>query len=166
MSVLDHVDVGPPQVDAGVRVGADALADELRVAAAVGHLRRAVQIGHVDGEQASRSGLPMAACARIAGRARGSVSGSPSRCRRCKARGVGAELRLRDRDRRLGLVELAQQEAGEGIAARLGERILRSLKIERPLAARELVAHLVVLVAADFAAEAEGVLAADDRTCC
>ena len=75
---------------------------------------------------------------------------------------VGAELRLGDRDRRLGLIELAQQEAGEGIAAGLGERVLRGLQVERPLAASELVAHLVVLVAADFAAEAEGVLAAND----
>ena len=66
-----------------------------------------------------------------------------------------AELRHRQRHRRFGLLRVAEQEVGEGVAG--GDR----LKLE--IAARELVAHLVVHVVADAAANLERMPPANPR---
>src|SRR5262249_1851201 len=62
-------------------------------------------------------------------------------------------------DRHFGLVHLSDQESGEGISAGLIERVLGGLRVERPLAARELVAYLIVLIVANLPPKAEAVLA-------
>ncbi len=60
------------------------------------------------------------------------------------------------------MIQIAQQELGEGIAAGMGGA-LRGVGLEDEIAARELIADLVEILAVVFEAEAEGVLAFDPR---
>jgi len=55
--------------------------------------------------------------------------------------------------------EIAQQEIGEGVAS-FSVRTHRRIRLERKLAARELVADLIEVLASVFETEAEAVLAA------
>ena len=63
----------------------------------------------------------------------------------------------------LRLIQLPEQEIGEGIAAGSGSWVDGRVRLEGELATGELVAILIVMLAPEFSTEAECVLAADPR---
>src|SRR5689334_16662292 len=73
---------------------------------------------------------------------------------------VALKSGIRDRNRYFRLVQVAEKEVGERIAARQ-TGALGSVRLECELAPGELVAHLIIILARVFAAEAERVLPLD-----
>ncbi len=142
-------------------IGALAFADELRIAALVGDVGRGVHVRHVDREDVAGGVVErrreFVAKAEGERQAAGDLPGVID----VEGLAVAQEFGAGDGDGGLGLVEIAEQVIAKGVAAGLGHGILGGVGLEGELAAGKLVADLIVVLAAELASEAEGVIAAD-----
>ncbi len=161
-AIAEDADLRPADGNSVVRVAAaGAFANELRITGLVGHIGCAVFVWHEHGKGVP-SGVIEGGRDLVAQPQRESQFG----CElpgivQVKGPRISQEFGACDRDRCFRLVQIAQQEVAKGIAACLGDGVLGGVRLKRELPARELIAHLIVVLAPELSSETECVLAAN-----